>query len=339
MDWQLVPDQDGIHQRQREPIHDYGENNIAHHPSQQIEAADSGLPLENPPSEADDFSWDEQSSSDHAELAGTGGEHSLDEERSAIDGMASLSVEDRGAGYLGIASGAAMLRLLLPDAEHRRVARPSPKSQPSAKARVPAQSPQHQGWVPTPVWTEKRIGDIDLDAAIDSYFSLYHVSYPIVHEPTFRAQYSQVIPRPSGRTWNALAYIIGAIGFFTTATGNTNDDITLSDAAWANISMDSLESGNITLVQVLALMSNYLQKRNKPNSGYNYLGLAMHVALSCGLHKEFRNWSITPLGMETRRRVWWTLYVFFIGATITFGRPLSWPTEGVEVALPLNLDD
>lgn len=63
------------------------------------------------------------------------------------------------------------------------------------------------------------------------------------------------------------------------------------------------------------------------------------MAMGLGLHKEFLNWRIAPLSMEIRRRVWWTLYVFFSGAMITFGRPVSWPSYGVEVALPLNVDD
>ncbi|KAK4560364.1 hypothetical protein LTR86_005560 [Recurvomyces mirabilis] len=297
--------------------------------------------FEAPPSEADDFSWDEQSSGDRPDIQQQ--YHNAvfdDEEPSVTDGMASLSVEDRGAGYLGVASGAAMLRLLLPDAEHRGALQ---RSSTHSRFRSPSEplpaAEEAQGWVPTPVYVARSIGNIDLDAAINAYFSLYHLSYPIVHEASFRAQYAQVIPRPAGRSWNALAYMIGSIGLFTTSTGPVTRDLDLFEAARANISIGSLESGNLTLVQVLILMSNYLQKRNKPNSGYNYIGLALHMAMGLGLHKEFHNWRISPLTMEIRRRVWWCLHVFAIGAIITFGRPLSWPDYGVEVALPLNIDD
>jgi transcriptional regulatory protein GAL4 len=235
------------------------------------------------------------------------------DETNVTDGMASLSVEDKGAGYLGVASGAAMLRLLLPDAEHRGALRRSPQAH-TRKISAAQSTRPDLGWVPTPVWLERDIASVDLDSAVNSYFSLYHVSYPIVHEASFRAQYAQVIPRPGGRSWNALAYMIGAIGMFTTSTGPVSRDLDLFEAAKANISIDSLETGNITLVQVLVLMSNYLQKRNKPNSGYNYLGLALNMAMGLGLHKEFHNWRIAPLSMEIRRRVWWCLHVFAIGA-------------------------
>ena len=288
-------------------------------------------------SDAEDLSWDEQTP--HNASTGSMGGNTLEERASVADGMASLSVEAKGSGYLGSASGAAMLRMLLPADQHRRSLKASPRSSdPGHFVTSHAQAPSH-GWVPTPVYHERSIGSIDLDAAIDDYFSLYHLSYPIVHSPTFRAQYMQVIARPSGNSWNALAYIIGALGLFTKAPGSDDRDLDLFEAAKANISLESLESGNITLVQVLTLMSNYLQKRNKPNSGYNYLGLALHMAMGIGLHKDFASAKIRPLAIEIRRRVWWTLQVFAVGAMITFGRPLSWPAHGIEAAIPLNIDE
>jgi transcriptional regulatory protein GAL4 len=291
--------------------------------------------LEQPPSGLEDFSWDEQSAGDEHEDVRPDLVEDADSP-GVTDSMASLSVDDKRAGYLGIASGAAMLRLLMPDAEHRPK-RPVHRSH-THKHSVTSDTGS-LGWVPTSVWKDRRIDEIDLDAAINSYFSLYHVSYPIVCEPTFRAQYAQVIPRPNGRSWNALAYTIAAIGLFTTSTEPVVRDLDLFEAAKSNISIDSLETGNITLVQALALMSNYIQKRGKPNSGYNYLGLALHMAMGLGMHKEFQNWRIAPLQMEIRRRVWWALYNFYVGAAITFGRPLAWPASGIEVALPLNVDD
>lgn len=35
------------------------------------------------------------------------------------------------------------------------------------------------------------------EAMLDGFFRHYHASYPIVHEPDFRAEYSEVISKPS----------------------------------------------------------------------------------------------------------------------------------------------
>lgn len=290
------------------------------------------------PQITDDFSWDEQSP---AFLTGQGAGiaasvHSEEvEEGRVADGMASLTMDDGDGGYLGGSSGAAMLRLLLPDAEiqrRKKLRRGTPTHQTLSEA-----DNSSDGWIPSPLYKQLNIARIDLDSAIDAYFSTFHISYPIVHEPSFRAQYSHVIPRPAGPAWNALAYMIAAIGAWTVTPGSDSTDLDLFMAAKANLSVDSLETGNLTLVQVLTLMSNYVQKRNKPNSGYNYLGLALHMAMGLGLHKGFKNWNLPLLTLETRRRVWFCLFVFYTGAAITFGRPVVWPHR--EVPLPLNTPD
>ncbi|KAL1638820.1 hypothetical protein SLS58_008525 [Diplodia intermedia] len=297
-----------------------------------------GATLDAPPVSSADFSWDEQTPETLIEDSETQANNDGDDER-VVDGMASLTVEDGESGYLGNTSGAAMLRLLLPGAEHRRSPRAGHRKQVSVSGVALDVPSIPEAWVPTPLWTKLKIRDIDLDAMIDSYFRLFHLSYPLVHEPTFRAQYAQVIPRPNGSSWNALAYMIAAIGAYTSADMPISVHKTLFNAAKSNISIHSLETGNLTLVQCLCLMHNYLQKMGKPNSGYNYLGLALHMAMGLGLHKEFRGWHIPPIEMESRRRVWWCLFVFSIGAHITFGRPLTWPQIGVDVSLPLNIND
>lgn len=158
-------------------------------------------------------------------------------------------------------------------------------------------------------------------------------------QATFRAQFMEVIPRPASNAWHVLLYVIAALGAFSTATRPTDTDLGLFSAAKSRLSIDMLETGNLCLVQALTLISNYLQKRDKPNSGYNYTGLARRIAMGIGLHKEFPNWETTPLILEKRRRVWWGLYIFDVGAIITFSRPLDFPESGIETELPMNVHD
>lgn len=241
--------------------------------------------------------------------------------------MASLPVGEKEAGYLGVASGAALLRIMEPK-KIRRNSR-------SRTHRTSTSSCTTLGLCSAPD-PNRHISD----AMIDAYFRRYHLSYPIIHEATFRAQYAEVIPQPHGKCWQILAYSVAAIGVYTSSdTARNNLDLDLFAHARSMLSFDHLEVGNLTLVQALTLISNYQQKRDKPNSGYNYLGLAVRMATGLGLHKEFTGWKISPLQMEIRRRVWWSLCVFDVGATITFSRPTVWPYEGVEVAFPLNVTD
>ncbi|KIM92785.1 hypothetical protein OIDMADRAFT_173803 [Oidiodendron maius Zn] len=291
-----------------------------------------------PPIVSHGFEWDEQYIVEkQTSISGWSPDRStsegVEEDPAVVDGMASLTIGESEGGYLGVASGAAVLRLIDP-----RAASTSGPLKAASKLR-PARILSNDGTWPELLCDQPDPNRHIVDSMIDAYFGLYHINYPIVHEPTFRAQYSELIERPNGNCWKFLAYVIAAVGVFTTSNTAETADLALFAQAKSLMHLSYLESGNLTLIQALGLMSNYLQRKDMPNSGYNYLGLATRMAMGLGLHKEFQGWSIPPLKMEIRRRVWWCLAVFDIGATITYGRPVSWPAGGVDVALPLNIDD
>lgn len=135
-----------------------------------------------------------------------------------------------------------------------------------------------------------------------------------------------------------LKNMVLAIGAFTGELNNKNADFHFYRNASRSLSMDVLQRGSLSLVQAIALMANYLQKRNKPNSGFTFLGVALHMAQGIGLHREFSDTAISAFTMEIRRRVWWTLFIFDSGARLTFGRP-TMLLGGINIQLPRNLED
>lgn len=177
-----------------------------------------------------------------------------------------------------------------------------------------------------------------LELYIGSYFDTYHVLYPIVNRPLFLAQFNEIIEAPPH--FQSLIYIVAAIGSFMSAENHARcDDLELFQISKSFLSIDDFETGNLTLVQILALMLNYLQKRDKPNSGYNYLGLAVRMAMGMGLHKNAAHAELTLFTRELRKRIWWCLYIFDVGQTITYGRPLGSPCAGIDAELLLNVAD
>ena len=299
--------------------------------------------FESAPSAEDDFEWDEQESSWSA-YDPDGGTALVDsmqgDAEKVMDGMASLTVDDSHSGYVGITSGAALLRLIWIGAKDGSGNDAGARD---ARRKYLEQLFNHRPVenVAPPPWlrSQPTLSRAVVDTLVDAYFKLYHPSFPIIHEATFRAQLSSNHPRPGGSMWHILANIVVALGSFVSSTCSSDTDITIFRAAKERLSIGVLESGNLTLVQIFGLAANYLQKRNKPNSGYNYGGLALRLAIGLGLHKEFAGWKIDPLKMEIRRRVWWSLCVLDVGATVTYGRPLNWPQVGVETALPLNIHE
>ncbi|OXB34280.1 nuclear protein [Cryptococcus neoformans] len=250
--------------------------------------------LERQPSSVSGYEWNERWAT-----KGLGGN----------DGYASLSIEPDGQGYLGFASGSTLLRILqlcagsvsLASLESNLSAAPPP--------------PRPQGWTPTMSETV---------SCVDAYFEHYHPQYPLLHEPTFRAQWNDLVPQPLASEWDFLLNIVLAIGAFCVSRPTYVIDYFL-EAAISQLSVEYLEKGSLTLVQAFCLLSNVSQKRNKPNSGSVYMGIALRLAIGLGLHRELPFWNISPFDREVRRRTWWVVVSFDSGSTITFGRPILEP--------------
>ena len=274
-------------------------------------------PYEALPQEADGFDWKEETA-DVDDLA---------------DGMASLSVEPSGIGYLGSTSGVGFLRSFLLWTRNNSMTSLA-KDTPSPQYAL--QRSMHMQEIPDSVINQQLMTSL-----IDAYFANYHTSYPFLHEATFRAQYNALIKRPERRSWQLLLNTVLALGAWTIGDGSNDlDDVFYRRARVFLQESSMFESGSLSLVQSLLLLSNYAQKSNKPNTGWNYLGLAVRMAISLGLHRELPEWNISLFQREVRRRVWWGLFIFDSGASTTFGRAILLPKqEMIDVKPVLNIED
>jgi hypothetical protein len=89
------------------------------------------------------------------------------------------------------------------------------------------------------------------------------------------------------------------------------------------------------------MKGNYLQKRDRPNTGYNFIGIAYRMALGLGLHREPPGATIgpEPFSNQRRRVMWWITYCFDSGFSFTTGRPIMVSDSFIETKLPRNVDD
>lgn len=88
------------------------------------------------------------------------------------------------------------------------------------------------------------------------------------------------------------------MGSFVRAANLSSVDLEFYRLAKESISLSVLGKGSLGYVQGLMIMSNYLQKRNKPNEGFSMIGVAWSMALSIGLHREFGDTSTSPFTVE-----------------------------------------
>jgi transcriptional regulatory protein GAL4 len=98
-----------------------------------------------------------------------------------MDGMASLLISDTEGSYQGASSIAAMLQLI--DLRAASTSTPRKKSSRTRSDGVIL----NDGTCLDLLYEQPDPNCYIVDTMIDAYFGLYYRSFPIVHEPTFRA--------------------------------------------------------------------------------------------------------------------------------------------------------
>lgn len=248
------------------------------------------------------------------------------------------SVERGECGYLGKSAGASILKVIhkLLDIHRDGINAPlSTSADDSSQEHVMKTINRAE---------EQLVTESVRGSLVDSYFRTYNTFYPVLHERTFRDQYKNFDKIPETSHFHTLLRMVVAIGSLCGSKQASSNEYCFYLSARSRLSADMLESGTVEQIQILLLMSNYLQKRDKPNTGYNLLGLAARMAIGMGLHKELvKDQDIgsgkNTVRMECRRRLWWVLYLFDSGISITFGRPPIMADRVVDVKVPLNIDD
>ncbi|KAK4615585.1 Regulatory protein GAL4 [Fulvia fulva] len=219
--------------------------------------------------------------------------------------MGFLTTEASKSGYTGPQSGIAALKLL--------------RSLPSG---------QHHGHTRlTAVGTTSNTSKISnrqrasIDQYISDYFTYFHPAYSLLHEGLFRARLFGAVAKPRDGSWPLLYNMVIAMGAFAGDLADSDIDWHFYQIARNSIALSVIEKGSLSYVQGLAIMANYLQKRDKPNAGFSLIGIAWSMAMAIGPHRELGTASTTSYIMEQRRRTWWTLFCFVSGAQLTLGRP------------------
>ncbi|KAJ5679953.1 hypothetical protein N7462_008197 [Penicillium macrosclerotiorum] len=69
---------------------------------------------------------------------------------------------------------------------------------------------------------------------------------------------------------------------------------------------DIHEEGSIFFVEVLCYVAYYMQNLNRRDAAFLYIGLALRMAISLGLHQEVSDPEISETDRNRRRRAWWS---------------------------------
>lgn len=102
---------------------------------------------------------------------------------------------------------------------------------------------------------------------------------------------------------------------------------------------DLHEVGSILFVETLALVGYFMQNLNRRDAAFLYVGMALRMAITLGLHQESSNADLDDAAQERRRRVWWSIYSLDRIQSVKSGNPITIHDEDIGVALPSRLPE
>jgi proline utilization trans-activator len=100
---------------------------------------------------------------------------------------------------------------------------------------------------------------------------------------------------------------------------------------------DVHEESSVLFVETLALIGYFFQNLDRRDTGYVYVGIALRMAISLGLHREDPNSGLDESTKEHRKRVWWSIYSLDRILSVNMGNPIIIQDEDISVTLPLRL--
>lgn len=193
----------------------------------------------------------------------------------------------------------------------------------------------------TPILDPLLLGsDFIISKLLDSYFVNFHPYFPVVHRQTFMDNYGNQSELRFSHQWQILFNTVLAIGAWCLAE-ESDIDLFYYENAKSHLGKEMFESGSLTLVTALNLLSKYVEWRQKSNSSYLYHGHALEMAVSLGLHKELSP-AVTDISVkEQRRRIWCSLCIQEYQMALSHGRPLQFlfSREDVSISQPSTMNE
>ncbi|KAH8885934.1 hypothetical protein GQ53DRAFT_797019 [Thozetella sp. PMI_491] len=193
---------------------------------------------------------------------------------------------------------------------------------------------------------------------IETYFTHTHITFPLLHRPSFLATVERIYGEPGyyeANPFDAFAFdMVLAIG---SSNFNRFGDSSVGSSAFyaaAQVKLGKvMEISGLAALKAILLISQHGIFSNLCDTSasiWHLVGIGVRICLELGLHLEHKAVSGGPatygrhnvtvtLEEEMRRRCFWCLYNLDRIICVTLGRPVAIRDEEIDIPLPSHLDD
>ncbi|KAF5001688.1 hypothetical protein FGRMN_855 [Fusarium graminum] len=179
------------------------------------------------------------------------------------------------------------------------------------------------------------------DRCVNVYFQEWAPLFPILHKPTFLHVYEEFVADPEKIKSNhklAQLYLVFSIAGLSS---DNPDLLQLADCEqqWQTALDAILMDNTMNTLQCLTLALLYCSMRADYKRLQHYKSIAVGLSHRLGLHQSQKRFSFGALTIETRKKVFWTLYTLDCFSAATLGLPKLLKEEDIQAEYPCDTDD
>ncbi|CAH0014330.1 unnamed protein product [Clonostachys rhizophaga] len=179
------------------------------------------------------------------------------------------------------------------------------------------------------------------DRCVNVYFQEWAPLFPVLHKPTFLHVYEDFVADPAKIKCNyktAQLYLVFSIAGLSSENPDMQQ-VATCEYQWLKALDMILMENTMGTLQCLILALIYCTMRADYKRLQHYKGIAVGLSHRLGLHQSQKRFSFGALTIETRKKVFWTLYTLDCFTAATLGLPKLLKEEDVQAEYPTDTDD
>lgn len=179
------------------------------------------------------------------------------------------------------------------------------------------------------------------DRCVNVYFQEWAPLFPILHKPTFLRIYEDFVADPE-KIKNpykiAQLYLVFSLAGLSASSPDLQQ-LATCEKRWTEALEPMLLENTMSTLQCVTLALLYFTLTADYRRLQHYKSIAVGLSQRLGLHQSQKRFSFGALTLETRKKVFWTLYTLDCFSAATLGLPKLFREDDVQAELPSDTDD
>ncbi|KAI2473200.1 fungal-specific transcription factor domain-containing protein [Annulohypoxylon bovei var. microspora] len=179
------------------------------------------------------------------------------------------------------------------------------------------------------------------DRCVNIYFQEWAPLFPVLHKPTFLRLYEEFVADSEKVKNNhklAQLHLVFSIAALSSDLPDM-EQIAACEVQWQRALEAVIMDNTMNTLQCLVLALMYCTIRADYKRLQHYKGVAVGLSHRLGLHQSQKRFSFGALTIETRKKVFWTLYTLDCFSAAMLGLPKLLKEDDIHAEYPSDTDD